>query len=129
VAAFMGVENILAGHVTAVRPDGRVAVSAGDREFTGIWTGAEPPAIGQPASLLLRAEKVRLGPRSTPAAAALPARVTASVYKGKYTDTIVDTPVGAIQARLWDQELPDTGDLEASWPEASAHVAPEDAVD
>jgi hypothetical protein len=119
----MGVENILAGLISAIDDGTRVTISAESLEFAGEWTGSEAPAIGQPASLLLRAEKVRLVERES-SAAMLRGRVVASVYKGKYIDNILDTPAGTMHARIWDQERPASGEVAISWDHASARIAP-----
>lgn len=125
VGSFMGVENILAGSVKSIAPD-RVVVLIGEHEFAGAWMGAEPPSPGQRVSLMIRAEKVRFHAEKPPETGAmLRGRVVTSVYKGKYSDIIVETPVGIIHARAWDQDRIVSGEVAVVWNEGSATVAPE----
>jgi ABC-type Fe3+/spermidine/putrescine transport system ATPase subunit len=125
VGSFMGVENALTGVVKLVEP-GRVVVASGGYEFAGAWTGTEPPSLGQRVVLMIRAEKVQLRTDTSPRAGmVLRGRVVTRVYKGKYTDTIVETPVGAIHARAWNQDQVPSDHVEILWNEASATIAPE----
>jgi ABC-type Fe3+/spermidine/putrescine transport system ATPase subunit len=128
VGSFMGVENSLAGSVKFIAPD-RVVVVIGEYEFGGVWTGEDPPSPGQRVSFMIRAEKVRLvdGPQPQ-TGSALRGRVITSVYKGKYSDNIVDTPVGVIQVRIWEQDRSVSGEVAVVWDEANATVAPQNNV-
>ncbi|MGE0006979.1 MAG: ABC transporter ATP-binding protein [Parvibaculaceae bacterium] len=127
VGRFMGVENVLAGTVESIAP-GRIGIAVDGHRLAGAWTGAQPPSPGQRVSLMVRAEKVRLfGEKPPPGGMALRGRVLTSVYKGKYTDNIVETPIGTIQARLWDQDRNVSGEVFVAWNEANATMAPETA--
>ena len=103
VARFMGVENILEGVVTDVALP-YVTLEVSGHSVTGRWCGKSAPGAGARAVMGVRAERVRL---STADDAHDPAngfacRRTASVYKGKYLDVTLETPVGPIRSRLWD---------------------------
>jgi spermidine/putrescine transport system ATP-binding protein len=127
VGIFMGVENVARGEVKAVRSDGHVVLTAMGRDFGGAWTGREAPVVGDKASLLLRAEKVRIGESDgSPSMDSLRGRFTAAVYKGKYFDTVVTTVFGPIYARIWNGPPSAEGDVTVSWYQRDASIAPTD---
>ncbi|CAM5557587.1 spermidine/putrescine transport system ATP-binding protein [Aquamicrobium terrae] len=103
VARFMGVENILEGVVKDVALP-YVTLEVSNRQITGRWCGRSAPNIGARAVAGVRAERVRLadGGQAPDASNGFDCRKTASVYKGKYLDLTLDTPVGPIRSRLWD---------------------------
>jgi len=123
-AAFMGVENIIPGTIAAARDGTTITLSARGHALSGTWTGDEPPIVGQNAALLLRAEKVQLCDRDA-AQAMIRGKATASVYKGKYIDTIVDTPIGTMHARQWNRDQATTGETGLVWSQESASVVPD----
>ena len=108
VAEFMGVENIVEGELAGVT-NAVAVVRVGDHEFRGQWCGTEATATGSPVCLAVRAERVRLlsdehrGSDDKPNS--LDCRAGSTIYKGKYIDQTLETEIGAIRARIWDQEL------------------------
>lgn len=103
VARFMGVENILEGVVKDVALP-YVTLEVSNRQITGRWCGRSAPSVGARAVVGVRAERVRLadGGQAPGASNGFDCSKTASVYKGKYLDLTLDTPVGPIRSRLWD---------------------------
>ncbi len=103
VARFMGVENILEGVVTDVALP-YVTLEVSGHSVTGRWCGKSAPGAGVRAVMGVRAERVRLSTADDThdPANGFACRRTASVYKGKYLDVTLDTPVGPIRSRLWD---------------------------
>lgn len=103
VARFMGVENILEGVVKDVALP-YVTLEVSNRQITGRWCGRSAPSVGARAVAGVRAERVRLadGGQAPGASNGFDCRKTTSVYKGKYLDLTLDTPVGPIRSRLWD---------------------------
>src|SRR5690606_10965439 len=81
-----------------------VTLDMGDHSITGQWCGKAAPRLGAKAVTGVRAERVRLSDtqESDPSANGFSCRRTASVYKGKYLDLTLDTPIGPIRSRLWD---------------------------
>ena len=63
VADFMGVENLLEGTIESVQ-NGTASVRIGGHVINGAWSGAGPAETGAPACVAVRAERVRLTPRS-----------------------------------------------------------------
>jgi ABC-type Fe3+/spermidine/putrescine transport system ATPase subunit len=101
-ARFMGVENILDGHVRAAE-SGRVVLAVGDVTVSGTPLSGWRPSTGDPAFAAVRAEHVRLGASDAGlTGAALPGRVAGRVYKGKFEDWTVETGVGPVTGRVWD---------------------------
>lgn len=103
VAAFMGVENILAGKIESVVDD-NVSLRIGSSLIKGHWSGSEKPQKGETASAMIRAEKMVLKTSiPTKADNYLPIRPRSSVYKGKYVDFLADSDAGEIVTRSWTQ--------------------------
>ncbi|QJP14947.1 ABC transporter ATP-binding protein [Starkeya sp. ORNL1] len=106
-AAFMGFENILPGAVAEIR-DGTVAVDLeGAGRVTGVWTGAGAPALGQPASIALRAERAALAASpevAAPGLNVLPGRQVERLYRGKYVDQTLESGAGRLKVRTFDRE-------------------------
>lgn len=105
VARFMGVENIFEGVVRDVTLP-YVTVEISGRSVTGRWCGKSKPSVGSRVVAGVRAERLRLskGTEGQGSINGFDCRKTASVYKGKYLDLTLDTPVGPIRARLWDAD-------------------------
>lgn len=109
-ARFMGVENVLEGHLETVE-GGVATVRIGEHRLFGRPVGdlatAAPDA---PVFAAFRAERVQftdegsrggtVGRRET----VLPGMPGPAIYKGKYRDIPVATPVGEIVVRQWDTE-------------------------
>jgi spermidine/putrescine transport system ATP-binding protein len=124
VASFMGVENIIAGQISSIETRGRLWIMVKDRAFAGSWTGTELPRLGDPAFLLLRAEKVRLANKSEPSnCSGLTGRAIASVYKGKYIENAIETSLGSITARS-HEKCAQLSEVALDWDEADAKIAP-----
>lgn len=124
VASFMGVENIFAGLIKSAGANGRITIAAEGQTCTGMWTGTEPARIGDPASFLLRAEKIRVdGSPTSSHAMTLKGRVVANVYKGKYVDNLIETCLGTICARSSERCARDN-DVVVAWDESDARIAP-----
>jgi putative spermidine/putrescine transport system ATP-binding protein/spermidine/putrescine transport system ATP-binding protein len=109
VAEFMGFENFLTGVVTEVN-GAEVAVSLpGAGRLAGLWTAKAPAAVGSPATIALRAERVALAatPDGEPVGSnVLPCRGNERLYRGKYLDHTVNTAVGRVKVRSWDRSAP-----------------------
>ena len=116
--SFMGVENIIRGQITDVG-ERFVTVSTGCGQLRGCWTGSRGPTIGEPAAVMVRAEKVRTG-----SAGLLPGTISASVYKGRYVEQIVETEVGRIYSLSWANEPAASGSISLCWDEGDAKIAP-----
>jgi ABC-type Fe3+/spermidine/putrescine transport system ATPase subunit len=127
-AAFMGVENIFDG-VLEVADRDEAALRVGNKLVRGRWRGRQNPTPGSPVSAAVRAEKVHIG-ASPPAEAAYRNAVASKavdvVYKGKYVDQIVDSPLGRIRARVWDAQLEASRPEWAWWREEDCAIVPLD---
>ncbi len=101
VAEFMGIENLIPATLID-QINGRASVSVKGVRITGQWTDSTSAVTG-PAVAAVRAERVQLA-RTPPDGDVnvLPCTLEQSIYKGKYLDQIVNTPVGRIKVRLWD---------------------------
>ena len=107
VAEFMGFENVLPAVVEDVSgaQSWRVAVAGrtswplcgrGRRRAAGRWRWR--------VRAERRAPRPRRDPHPAPGRTACRARRRGSIYKGKYVDQVVETPVGPLKARIWDTE-------------------------
>jgi spermidine/putrescine transport system ATP-binding protein len=113
-AGFMGVENILEGVVEASEGE-LLTLRIGLRNVRGYWRGKEQPENGARATALVRAEKVRLGvPAQEGMVNCFSCRELSAVYKGKYFDHLLDTPVGRMTARIW-QGMQANRELDMLW--------------
>ena len=127
-AVFMGVENIIEGIIEKAG-DGSVMLRTADQRFAGRWGGRQAPTIGQPASAAVRAEKVRIVAQDQSTAdgpnrvACKPLRV---VYKGKYLDRVMDSPIGPIVARVWNSEGEGLPSTMVCWREDDCVIVPHD---
>ena len=103
VAEFMGIENVIEG--TLLECSGGVAtLRLGDVRVRGLWHGEGRASAGDAVVLTVRAQAMDLSAD----AAEIPSdanrvecRPRNILYKGKYLDFVVDTPIGALTARLW----------------------------
>jgi ABC-type Fe3+/spermidine/putrescine transport system ATPase subunit len=103
VAEFMGVENILAGTLESLE-DGRATVRVGGMVVRGVWGGGAAPSPRATVAVGIRAERVKFdrSAQPLPAVNSLAAAPAGAIYKGKYLDQTVTTPVGPIKGRIWD---------------------------
>lgn len=96
-ADFMGYENILQG--TLVNRDGdtgQVELTGGAR-VRGRLANADLDA-GAAVNLALRAERIGAVPADAPG---LDSTLRGKVYRGKYTDMLLDTSAGPLRLRSW----------------------------
>lgn len=116
VARFMGVENILEGTVTKVALP-YVTLEVFGHAVTGRWCGSPAPGVGAKAVMGVRAERVRLSVADErfERTNSFAGRRTASVYKGKYLDVTVDTPVGPVRSRVWDVDAAPSEPSSIQW--------------
>ena len=123
-AGFMGVENLIAGQIASVEGS-TVTIACSDQALRGTWTGAEPPVVGQPAGMAVRAERIAFAPGESSATQrnAVPGRITTQVYKGKYIDLLTETPLGRMVVRTWDRN-PAAETITLRWLPEDAAVAP-----
>jgi ABC-type Fe3+/spermidine/putrescine transport system ATPase subunit len=122
-AEFMGVENVLEGEVERVAAPA-IEVRVGPILVRGRWCGEGAAAVGQRVAIGIRAERMRLaGPlRPGTSGNVVPCRTTDAIYKGKYLDQSLETPIGILKARLWDTETPPAEIASVSWSEEHAAV-------
>lgn len=117
VARFMGVENIFEGTIEKIALP-YVTLDMGGHSITGQWCGKAAPRLGVKAVTGVRAERVRLSDsqeKSHSSANGFSCRRTASVYKGKYLDLTLDTPIGPIRSRLWDVDAAPAEPTHVHW--------------
>ncbi|GLK86200.1 ABC transporter ATP-binding protein [Ancylobacter defluvii] len=103
-AKFMGVDNCFEGELDALA-DGWASVSVGGRRIDGRWTGKAAPKLGSKVAVGMRAEWLQLAdtsPEPSTGHNVLDCVAEASIYKGKYLDRTVKTPLGPLKARIWD---------------------------
>ncbi len=103
VADFMGIENVIEGTLLECA-DGVATLRRGDTSLRGLWNGDGEAKAGDAAVLTIRAQAMDLATDETeipPDANRVGCRPRNVLYKGKYLDFVVDTPIGALTARLW----------------------------
>jgi ABC-type Fe3+/spermidine/putrescine transport system ATPase subunit len=103
VAEFMGAENLFQGKVVAI-VDGIATLSAGETLLRGRLLPGSRLAPGEEAFMAVRAEHVRLVTDIATEAGenVLPCQPRLNIYKGNYHDTELDTPIGVVVSRQWD---------------------------
>jgi ABC-type Fe3+/spermidine/putrescine transport system ATPase subunit len=104
-AEFMGYENIFEGRLVA--RDNAIAVIelSGGLIARGILA-ENASQVGSQVCLAVRAERMTAVAHSHEEDAAfnvLPGTLQRQVYRGKYTDQAVETPLGAIRLRNWNR--------------------------
>ena len=99
VADFLGRANFIAGTVSSVAA-GAFLYDAGGQPFRqGLLVDGHPPHLGQPVTLALRPEKLRMsGERPAGSANAVPAEITLVTYEGAEYHIRTTTPLGPMQA-------------------------------
>jgi len=125
VAAFLGIENIVEGNVTSVNGD-VVALDCFERRVIGTWSGAIPSRTGQRAVMAVRAQSVAVTADASevpPGANSVPYRAFSLVYKGRYLDRLIDTPVGRLTLRSWTDNNQETQGF-AWWHAADCVITP-----
>ena len=125
VAEFMGVENILTGRFEGLQA-GRAVARVGEVAIRGLWCGGAAPPAGTSIAVGIRAERVRFDPSSAPPQTAntLSAEPAGAIYKGKYLDQTVVTPIGAMKGRIWDGAAEVTSPARIWWHEEDCMVMP-----
>lgn len=104
VARFMGIENIVDGTITGIDGD-EARLSAGSHELRGKLVPGAGLRVGEQAFLAVPAERVRLVSSLAGESAdlvRLPSQARLKIYKGKYYDLELETPLGPFVSRLWD---------------------------
>jgi ABC-type Fe3+/spermidine/putrescine transport system ATPase subunit len=127
VANFMGIENVFDGRLLAVDATGARATIAG-HELRGRPVDEAHLEPGRPAFLAIRAERIRLFPSREAAVhdfVGVPCQPRLKVYKGKYYDIELDTPIGVIVTRLWDSAQATEGGF-AAWRPEDCVIGPGD---
>jgi len=110
VADFIGESNFLEGTVRSVSGDQAiVSIPVWKQELTGYLTGRV--AAGDPVSVSIRPEKVRLTEKPGPTQTSLEAEVINSTYIG--SDTHVYLSVAGQQLKVWEQNRLSTLDPRA----------------
>jgi len=104
VADFMGFENIFEGELERFE-EGTAVIRLSGSNLHGLWCGDSSPKIGGRVFGAVRAQMVHLGicpsdPKSS--LNSVSCKVSTRVYKGKYADLILESPLGQITARIWD---------------------------
>lgn len=130
VAGFMNVENLVEGTIEVAERD-LVTLEAGGQRLVGPWTGRGRPEKGLKACMAIRAERLKLGTEPPPGGTEPINRVActpgATIYKGKYLDQMLESPLGPIKARVWDRAVA-LGQLDRFWWRASdCAITPIDA--
>ena len=123
VAEFMGVENILTGKLESVQA-GRAVARVGDVTMCGLWGGGAPPPSGTGVAVGIRAERIKFdaSSRLSQAVNSLPAEPAGAIYKGKYLDQTVTTPIGVMKGRIWDGAAEITSPVRIWWNEEDCVV-------
>jgi ABC-type Fe3+/spermidine/putrescine transport system ATPase subunit len=125
-ARFMGVDNVIEGEIVAIERD-VVRLERGGVVFSGRWSGAARPVVGEKAVLGVRAERVKLDPgQQLPEQNLLQGKVHSHVYKGKYLDVTFETDIGHIKSRIWDAEQAPAHVQRIGWAGAACTVMPDD---
>ncbi len=101
-AAFLGVNNRLAGTVAEVR-QGRCRLAGEGWELWGELRARR--AVGEPAEAIIRLESTRLA--GEPGENRLPARLETALYLGDRWDCVFRA--GGLRLRLWAEEAPEEG--------------------
>jgi spermidine/putrescine transport system ATP-binding protein len=101
-ARFMGVENVLAGRLIGMEP-GLARVRVGDHVIHGRPVGhLAQAAPGTPVFAAVRAEHLRLLPGAGALDNTLPGEPGEAIYKGKFRDVPVRTPIAPLVVRQWE---------------------------
>ncbi|CAN5654044.1 ABC transporter ATP-binding protein [soil metagenome] len=91
VADFLGVSNLMAAHARGPGGEGRCRVALGDFELLG--GKGDVDATGA-VKIVIRPERVRIGPRDSDGENRIPGMVRRSVYLGSSTQLIVQMAHG-----------------------------------
>lgn len=125
VAEFMGFDNIFPAVVREISA-GRVIVEVGTGVLSGIWTASAEPRQGDRVLVVVRAE--RLLPVRHEIAGnkenLLEAAPGPRIYRGKYVDQAVTTPVGALKVRIWDRSTPVEDFNAVTWSTTACVILP-----
>jgi putative spermidine/putrescine transport system ATP-binding protein len=130
VARFMGGQNVLTGVVEGHAGELIRLRSPGGSTFEVVADGA-PPAVGQPMSIAVRRDHVRLRKQSSETAGKgineIAGTVSATEYQGSYVKVTLDTEGGHFVANVSDRDYASErvvpGDRAvASWKSADVHT-------
>lgn len=115
VAEFMGIDNIIVGSLIG-SSHGHATIEKNGVELTGTWVGEEPPAMGAEAFMAIRGEMIRQEGVVTSAEKqenTLEYQKKRVLYKGRYHDTTIDTKIGELVTRDWQESISNTSQV--SW--------------
>ena len=123
VAQFMGIENVITGHIERI-VDGRATLRTASGD---LLHGRVDPRVqlrpGDKGFFAIRAEKVMLHSTPQDDANSILCRPGLKVYKGKYYDLELDTAFGPLISRLWTTGQSNTGSY-ASWDADEGLIGP-----
>jgi ABC-type Fe3+/spermidine/putrescine transport system ATPase subunit len=124
VAEFMGAENVFSGKVVACDA-AAVRISIGETILEGRVLPGSALAVGAEAFLAVRAEHVTLVSdlAASKGENALPCSPRLNIYKGNYHDTELDTPIGVVVSRQWDDTQSRQGKF-AVWKASQCVIGP-----
>ncbi len=126
VADFMGVENVFEGEIVAHEGD-ITTIRIGDTVLQGTWTGTGKATLGTSAFIAARAQLVQLtadDQKIPDACNRVACRTSSALYKGKYLDLVLDSPIGHITARTLGSYDAAASLRYAWWGAADCVVAP-----
>ncbi|MDB5526646.1 MAG: hypothetical protein JWM58_4409 [Rhizobium sp.] len=104
-AEFMGYENIFEGKLLARDNTMAVIELRGGLTARGILAESASQ-VGSKVCIAVRAERLTVmehSPEESTALNTLPGTLQRQVYRGKYTDQAVETPLGPIRLRNWNR--------------------------
>ncbi|MGH6939444.1 ABC transporter ATP-binding protein [Hypericibacter sp.] len=124
VAEFMGAENVFQGKVIA-SADGLASILVGETVLQGRALPGSRLTLGMEAFLAVRAEHVQLAAAVADRAGEnlLPCQARLNIYKGNYHDTELDTPIGVVVSRQWDDTQSRQGKF-AVWQASHCVIGP-----
>jgi ABC-type Fe3+/spermidine/putrescine transport system ATPase subunit len=124
VAEFMGAENVFQGKIVAC-VDGMATLSVGETLLRGRALPGSGLAPGMDAFIAVRAEHVSLAKEAEAVVDEnlLPCQQRLNIYKGNYHDTELDTPIGVVVSRQWDDTQSRQGKF-AIWQASHCVIGP-----
>ena len=124
VAEFMGIDNIIVGSLINIS-DGYATIEKNGVKLTGNWVGEKQPAIGTDAFMAVRGEMIRRQTDSETLQEQLnivDCRKKKTLYKGRYQETTIDSRIGELTIRDWQESIGDT--TQVSWSSSACTLAP-----
>ena len=115
-ADFMGFENILTGSLIKLNGTQAVVEIDGIR-LEGVWSGPNDGTLGQQVCVAIRSERLRLGKpgNQEPGMDTIDCTPGDHLYRGKYVDQRLHSPLGKLRARIWDQSQQQSEFSSVSW--------------